>query len=601
MVGVEETDNTISDVTTELTEVNKNDEILVEVDDYSNKYLIYGINDIPPIHITIICALQQSLLSLSNQLIVSLLVAQAVCADDDDVLKAKMLSNTLFMSGFTTAMMNLFGVRLPLFQGAASEYVIPLLLVASVEGTFCSSLSEHGGHSVATTNITMNTTQSEELIYNNLQALSGSLMVAGVVHAMLGFTGLIGVLLKFVGPLTIVPTLVLIFIFIIKAVLPFVAVQWGIAMSTVLVAVILFLYLSKYNMPCPVWTPSLGFRIIKYPLHQVFAILISILVNWLLCGLLTHFDVFPNDPNHSMFKARTDARSNVIRENPWVTIPYPGQFGPFKFSGAAFLSCMIATLISVLDSVGDYYACARVARVPAPPRHAVNRGILMEGVCSFISGAVGCGHATSTYGGNIGAVGVTKVASRSVFIGVGIMYMLFGIFGKFSAVFITIPYPVLGGAIVVMFGIFFGVIISNLEVTNMSSPRNMAIFGLSCFIGLAVPTWALKEEKPIDTGNEAFDRIMAMLLGNPNLVGTIIAFVLDNTVSGSDEERGIAAWQVSEDDENVEVDKDKYNEGYDVYFPLLPDKLLSSRVMKYLPFMPYKRVNKQSENGTKKV
>ena len=65
--------------------------------------------------------------------------------------------------------------------------------------------------------------------------------------------------------------------------------------------------------------------------------------------------------------------------------------------------------MSVLDSIGDYYACARVSRVPPPPAHAVNRGILIEGACSFLSGAVGCGHATTTYGGNIGAIGVTKV------------------------------------------------------------------------------------------------------------------------------------------------------------------------------------------------
>ena len=47
----------------------------------------------------------------------------------------------------------------------------------------------------------------------------------------------------------------------------------------------------------------------------------------------------------------------------------------------------------------------------------------------------------------------------------GVLYVLFGIFGKFSAVFVTIPYPVLGGAIVVLFGIFFGLVISNLEVS----------------------------------------------------------------------------------------------------------------------------------------
>ncbi|KAH3716417.1 hypothetical protein DPMN_059140 [Dreissena polymorpha] len=44
--------------------------------------------------------------------------------------------------------------------------------------------------------------------------IQGSLIVAGFVHAMLGFTGLMGLLLRFVGPLTIVPTLILIFIFL---------------------------------------------------------------------------------------------------------------------------------------------------------------------------------------------------------------------------------------------------------------------------------------------------------------------------------------------------------------------------------------------------
>jgi nucleobase transporter 1/2 len=48
---------------------------------------------------------------------------------------------------------------------------------------------------------------------------------------MLGFTGLVGVLLKFVGPLTIVPTLVLMFVFFVKPVVKFAEVSWGISLS----------------------------------------------------------------------------------------------------------------------------------------------------------------------------------------------------------------------------------------------------------------------------------------------------------------------------------------------------------------------------------
>ena len=61
--------------------------------------------------------------------------------------------------------------------------------------------------------------------------LSGSLMVAGVLHAALGFTGLIGILLKFVGPITVVPCMVLITVFIVNAVLKLVQINWAIGLS----------------------------------------------------------------------------------------------------------------------------------------------------------------------------------------------------------------------------------------------------------------------------------------------------------------------------------------------------------------------------------
>lgn len=70
---------------------------------------------------------------------------------------------------------------------------------------------------------------------------------------------------------------------------------------------------------------------------------------------------------------------------------------------------MTATFVSILDSVGDYYACARICAVSPPPTHAVNRGIAIEGLLSFVAGSTGVGHATTSYGPNLGALGLTKV------------------------------------------------------------------------------------------------------------------------------------------------------------------------------------------------
>jgi nucleobase transporter 1/2 len=69
-----------------------------------------------------------------------------------------------------------------------------------------------------------------------------------------------------------------------------------------------------------------------------------------------------------------------------------------------------ATLYSITDSIVDYHACAKMARVPPPPTHAINRGIMVEGCLSIKSGFFGAGHVTSTYGGHIGSIGITKVS-----------------------------------------------------------------------------------------------------------------------------------------------------------------------------------------------
>lgn len=67
----------------------------------------------------------------------SLLVAETVCAEEDEEFKAQLLGSTLFMSGVTSLLMTFVGTRLPLFQGAAPDYVIPLLAMAAISKERC--------------------------------------------------------------------------------------------------------------------------------------------------------------------------------------------------------------------------------------------------------------------------------------------------------------------------------------------------------------------------------------------------------------------------------------------------------------------------------
>jgi len=59
---------------------------------------------------------------------------------------------------------------------------------------------------------------------------------------------------------------------------------------------------------------------------------------------------------------------------------------------------------------------------------------------------------------------VCQVGSRLVLQTAGLLMIILGLFGKFSAVFITIPDPVIGGMFLIMFGMVAAVGISNLQV-----------------------------------------------------------------------------------------------------------------------------------------
>lgn len=55
---------------------------------------------------------------------------------------------------------------------------------------------------------------------------------------------------------------------------------------------------------------------------MIFQVLLTILIMWGICIILTVTDVFPEG-----HQARTDVRMRVLQDAPWFYVPYPGQFG----------------------------------------------------------------------------------------------------------------------------------------------------------------------------------------------------------------------------------------------------------------------------------
>ena len=58
---------------------------------------------------------------------------------------------------------------------------------------------------------------------------------------------------------------------------------------------------------------------------------------------------------------------------------YAVQWGLPRVTVAGVLGMLAGVIASAIESIGDYYACARLSGAPPPPTHAINRGIGTEG------------------------------------------------------------------------------------------------------------------------------------------------------------------------------------------------------------------------------
>ncbi|PVD30287.1 hypothetical protein C0Q70_09551 [Pomacea canaliculata] len=290
------------------------------------------------------------------------------------------------------------------------------------------------------------------------------------------------------------------------------------------------------------WKGLQGKRI-NIRIFGLFPVLLGMGVTWLLCWVLTITDALPREENRWGHDARTDAKASVLIEAQWIRVPYPGQWGLPTVSTGAVFGMLAGVLSSMIESVGDYYACARLSNAPPPPPHAINRGLGVEGIACVLAGAFGSANGTTSFSENIAAIGITKVASRRVIQTAGLLLIIMGCTGKVGAFFVSLPDPVVGGMFLCMFSMITSVGLSNIQYVNMRKTRNLCVLGLSLFLGLWIPKWVSANTEHITTGSEVGNQIVSVLLSTNMFVGGFIGFVLDNLLPGTPKDRGITLWR----------------------------------------------------------
>ena len=205
----------------------------------------------------------------------------------------------------------------------------------------------------------------------------------------------------------------------------------------------------------------------------------------------------------------------------WVMVPEPFHFG-FAVSASAILGFCLTGFISSIESIGDVEAiCEGNAGRPARTRE-LGGAVAADGVGTAIAAMFGA-MPNTTFSQNVGLIAITGVMSRHV-VTIGALFLLVcGLIPKIGAVITTIPIEVLGGGVIVMFGMVGSAALAMLSGVEWTQ-RNMLIFGvaLSLSLGLQLEPDALQH----------LPETSRMLLTSGVLPAAFIAVLLNLVVPG---------------------------------------------------------------------
>lgn len=210
---------------------------------------------------------------------------------------------------------------------------------------------------------------------------------------------------------------------------------------------------------------TLGLKFFTRGMWSVAAVLIGLIVGYLLSMALGMVSF-----------------ANVGRA-AWFTLPNPLHFG-LAFDWAAVIGFGLMGVVSAIETVGDVSGITK----GGAGREASDREIVgatyADGLGTAVAGVFG-GLPNTSFSQNVGLIAMTGVMSRHVVTFGAIFLIVCGLVPKVGALISTVPIEVLGGGVIVMFGMVAAAGISMLADVNWNR-RNMVIFAVALSVGLGL-------------------------------------------------------------------------------------------------------------------
>ena len=223
--------------------------------------------------------------------------------------------------------------------------------------------------------------------------------------------------------------------------------------------------LQNWSVALVVIFTTLGFKFFTRGLLSIAAVLIGLIVGYIVA-----------------FSLGMVSFSNVGKAAAFA-LPDPFHFG-FEFSVAAVLGFCLMAFISAIETVGDVSGITKGGAGREATDTEIKGATFADGIGTAVSGLFGALPNTS-FSQNVGLIAITGVMSRRVVTYGAIFLILAGLIPKVGAIISTIPIEVLGGGVIVMFGMVVSAGISMLSDVDWSR-RNMVIFAIALSIGLGL-------------------------------------------------------------------------------------------------------------------
>ena len=174
--------------------------------------------------------------------------------------------------------------------------------------------------------------------------------------------------------------------------------------------------------------------------------------------------------------------TTAVQEAPWFAVP---NFTAPAFNWGAILFMIPVAIAPAIEHIGDILAIGNVTRKNYLEKPGMHRTLLGDGLATSAASLLG-GPPNTTYSEVTGAVMLTKNFNPKVMWWAAGVAIVLAFVGKFGAALQTIPVPVMGGILCLLFGSIAVVGLNTLirHQVDLSVSRNLVIVGVTLVFGI---------------------------------------------------------------------------------------------------------------------